>query len=198
MRNEAPPLLPIFRSQVQADLLAALLLHPDGEYTVAELARRLDVPVSTLHREAQRLEEAELITGRAVGRARLLRVNTGNRLIGPLTQLLLATFGPHLVIEEEFGQLNADEILIYGSWAARYLGEPGPPPNDIDVLVVGHPNRADVYDAADRAQQRLGIPVNPKITSPARWSAADDPFIREVRATPTVTLHGDVQQARAA
>ena len=26
---------------------------------------------------------------------------------------------------------------IYGSWAARYHHEPGGPPNDLDVLVIG-------------------------------------------------------------
>ena len=56
--------MPIFRSRHQADLLAWILLHPSEEYTLTELAKRLGVPVNTLHREVQRLTEAGLLTSR--------------------------------------------------------------------------------------------------------------------------------------
>src|SRR5450756_2515832 len=61
MRSEAPALMPIFRSQHQAALLAWLLFHPDHEYTLTELAKRLHVPLTTLQREAQRLVVAGLL-----------------------------------------------------------------------------------------------------------------------------------------
>jgi len=41
-----------------------------------------------------RLEAAGLITSRPVGRSRLLRANTAGCIARPLTDLLLATFGP--------------------------------------------------------------------------------------------------------
>jgi len=37
MRSSAPALLPVFRSQLQADILAALLLNPGREYSLTEL-----------------------------------------------------------------------------------------------------------------------------------------------------------------
>ena len=79
--------------------------------------------------------------------------------MGP--QLAIMAFGPPLVIGEEFGSVDGIEaIYIYGSWAARQRGEPGPTPNDIDVLVIGRPDRDEIYDAAQRAQRRLGREVN--------------------------------------
>lgn len=181
--------MPIFRSRHQAELLSILLLHPDRDYTVSELSRWLGVPMSTLHREVRRLERAGLLRSRSVGRARLLRANSDNRLLRPLTDLLTATFGPHTVIVEEFRELSGVErLLIFGSWAARYHGETGPPPQDVDVLVVGRPDRSAVYEAADRAQQRLGLPVNPTIISRTRWSDPDDGFARDVRSSPSLDL----------
>lgn len=189
MRSDAPALLPIFRSRHQADLLTWLLLHPDQEYTVTDMAERLNVPLTTLHREAQRLVSAELLRCRTVGRARLLKANPEHRAIAPLTHLLEVTFGPHTVIEDEFADLPCiDRVLIYGSWAARYHGAPGAPPGDLDVLVVGNPNRADVYDAADRAQARLGLPVNPVIRTPQQWTSAADSLIQQIQSSPTVTV----------
>ena len=53
-------------------------------------------------------------------------------------------------------------MLIFGSWAARHAGEAGAVPHDVDVFVVGEGVvRVDVYEAADRAQERLGFPREP-------------------------------------
>ena len=38
MRSDAPALLPILRSRHLAEILTVLLLHPDVEYTLSELA----------------------------------------------------------------------------------------------------------------------------------------------------------------
>jgi hypothetical protein len=45
--------------------------------------------------------------GRRVGRARLLSADPAGRYTRPLTELLTLAFGPHLVIGEEFGSLEA-------------------------------------------------------------------------------------------
>jgi AraC-like DNA-binding protein len=180
--------MPIFRSQHQAALLAWLLLHPEHEYTLTDLAKKLDVPLTTLQREAQRLVAAGILQDRTLGRARLLRANMSNRSAAPLTQLLAVTFGPETVIGEEFDLTNAARVLIYGSWAERYHGTPGPAPNDVDVLVVGNLERADVYDAADRAQVRLGMQVNPVMRTPEQWANDADSLVLQIKASPTVDV----------
>lgn len=48
---------------------------------------------------------------------------------------MLTTYGPPALVAREFKDLEkTDAVLLFGSWAARYLGEPGRAPNDIDVL----------------------------------------------------------------
>jgi DNA-binding transcriptional ArsR family regulator len=192
MRSDAPSLLPIFRSRHQAELLTILLLHPGREYTLTELAKALRSPLTTVQREVDRLVEAGLIAERRAGRTRLLRVNGRGRYTRPLTDLMTLAFGPQVAVGEEFVQVDdVDGVAIYGSWAARYHGEPGPPPNDVDVLVVGQPDRADVYAAADRAEQRLSLPVNTTVCSRSRWLDGEDAFVRQVRSQPLVWVAGD-------
>ncbi len=189
MRNAAPALLPVFRSQLQADILAALLLHPEREYSVTDLARRFDAPLSTVHGEVRRLTEAGLLSRRNVGRSALVQANSGNRLVEPLAELLFLSWGPPQVVAEEFAELDgAERVLIFGSWAARYHQQHGPPPHDLDVLVVGRPTREAVYDAADRAQQRLGMPVNPVIRSGNAWRQAADPLVQQIQSGPLVAV----------
>lgn len=189
MRSAAPALLPIFRSRLQADILAALLLRPDDELSLTDLAARFGAPLSTVHGEVRRLVDAGLLIRREAGRSVMVRSDPGNRLTSPLTELLLLSWGPPQVVAEEFAGLRgAEQVLIFGSWAARYQQRPGKPPNDLDVLVVGRPLREDVYDAADRAQQRLGLPVNPVIRTAEAWREETDPLVRHIRSSPFVDV----------
>lgn len=187
MRTSAPPLLPLFRSRLQGDLLARVLLASDSA-TISDLARQLGAPVATVQREVQRLEDAGVLTTRRVGRARVVEADTTNPAFDPLRQLVAIAFGPRQVVAEEFVGVGADLVAIFGSWAARYSGEPGPPPGDVDVLVVGRPDRDEVYDAAERAQRRLARPVNTTIVSQSRWTAAGEPFVKELKRRPLVTV----------
>jgi DNA-binding transcriptional ArsR family regulator len=189
MRSAAPALLPVFRSQLQADILAALLLNPEREYSLTDLAHRFDSPLSTVHGEVKRLTDAGLLHRRNVGRSTMVRANQNNRLVEPLAKLLFLSWGPLQVVADEFSELDgAERVLIFGSWAARYLQWPGPPPHDLDVLVVGHPTREAVYDAADRAQQRLAMPVNPVIRTGDAWREAADPLVQQIQSGPFVVV----------
>ncbi len=165
-----------------------LMLHPEQEYGVSELAMRIGVPLSTLHREVVRLDAAGLIVSRTHGRNRLVRANPDHPASGALARLLEITFGPKAVIGEEFAIDGAEQVVIFGSWAARYDGQVGPPPHDIDVLVIGKIDRADLYEAADRASARLGIEVNPVVRNPKQWADPVDVLVAQIQASPHVTV----------
>ena len=189
MRSAAPALLPVFRSKLQADILAALLLNPEREYSLTDLAQRFDAPLSTVHGEVRRLTEAGLLRRRNVGRSAMVQANPNNRLVEPLAEVLFLSWGPLQVVADEFSSLDgAERVLIFGSWAARYLQRPGPPPGDVDVLVVGEPTRESAYDAADRAERRLGMPVNPVIRAADAWRDGVDPLIQQIQSGPFVVV----------
>jgi DNA-binding GntR family transcriptional regulator len=76
MRSAAPALLPVFRSPLQADILAALLLNPDDEYSLPDLAERFGAPLSTVRGEVKRLTDAGLLRRRHVGRSAMVRANS--------------------------------------------------------------------------------------------------------------------------
>lgn len=82
-------------------------------------------------------------------------------------------------------------MAIYGSWAARHAGTAGAAPNDVDVLVIVDVPRHDMYEAAERSEQRLSLPVNPVLCSRERWLARADPLIQQVRTAPIVWVAGE-------
>ena len=50
------------------------------------------------------------------------------------------------------------------------------------------PPQESVYDAADRAQQRLAMPVNPVIRPAEAWRDAADPLIQQIQSGPFVAV----------
>ena len=56
------------------------------------------------------------------------------------------------------------------------------------MLVVGAVDRAEVYDAADRAQKRLGMQVNPVIRTPQQWAEDADSLVVQIKASPTLDV----------
>lgn len=202
VRATAPPLLPLFRSQLQGELLALVLADPSRQWTIDELVQRTGEPYQTVATEVRRLQQTELFAVTTVGRTKLLSANEANPYLRPLRQLVTMAFGPPTVIGEELWSVDGIEaIYVYGSWAARYHGEPGAAPNDIDVLVIGRPDRDDAYDAAQRAQRRLGREVNVTQRTRKQWDNATDGFSEQVRRSPMVEVpyprnHDAVQQGQ--
>lgn len=178
---------------MQGDLLALLLLHPEGEWMISDLARRLGAPLTTVQGEVSRLTASGILSDRKVGRARLVRANPDHPATAPLAQLTLVTFGPQVVVAEEFADLGADRVMIFGSWAARYHGQEGSAPADIDVLVVGDDvKRAVVYAAAEHTEARLRIPVNPVVRKTGAWAdPAGDALLADIKSGPVVTVVGE-------
>jgi hypothetical protein len=137
MKVGAPPLLPLLRSQVQGDMLALLYLHPETSYSLTEIARKLGRSVPGVRNEVERLVTAGYLRDRRVGNVRQVSAETDSPVYQPLTHLLMVTFGPRQVLSDLLAGMDGiDEAYIYGSWAARYTGESGSVPNDIDVLVA--------------------------------------------------------------
>jgi hypothetical protein len=189
VRTEAPPLLPLFRSEGQGRLLARVYLSPDRPAPLADLARELGLDAGGLTREADRLERAGLVRSERIGRQRLLRPNTESPYYRDLHGLLMTAFGPAALVGPVLGRIEGVEAAyFFGSWAARYLGEPGHDPADVDVMVIGRPPRSAVARASREVSERIGREVNATIVSAERWKAARDGFLRTVKAGPLVPL----------
>lgn len=194
MNKSAPALLPLFRSDLQARILSHLLLL-EGEVGISELARTLSAPQPTVHREVTRLIDAGILTDRTLGRTRLVSANEANPANRPLRELMEIAFGPAVLLRTAIGQLAGIQYaFIYGSWAARYTGRTGPAPADIDLMIIGSPDPAELHTALTPVETQLRREVNYVVVAPETWDRrSEDPFLSEVDAGPTVPIRGDQQ-----
>jgi predicted nucleotidyltransferase len=181
--------MPIFRSAAQGRILAWLLLSPDREQPIATLVPVAGVAQPNVLREVNRLVEAGLLRERRAGNTRLVAANTSSPYYQPLVQILGRAYGPASVVPDELAEVaGIERAVIVGSWAQRFQGEPGPPPNDVDVVVVGRPNGRALRRANARLEERLGVPVQITVVTPEEWDERRSGFLQEVQDRPHLTV----------
>ena len=189
VRTSPPGLIPLFRSEGQARLLAVLFDRTRPPLSIGQLSVLADSPIPTVSREVQRLAEHEMVDIEQVGRTRLVTANWGLPWAATLAELLAQTVGLPAIIGRALAEVPAvEEAYIFGSWAARYVGEDGRQPNDIDLLVVGDVLLDDLRAPLKPAEMTAGLYVNPTIVPRSQWEDLDDPFVATVRERPLVPV----------
>lgn len=195
MKVTAPSLAPILRSDAQGRILARVLANPEKRYSLSDLVTWSKTSMPTVTREVRRAEEAGIVVTEKVGPIRFVRAGVDHPLHNSVRRIILATYGPPIVVAEEFADVEgADAVVLFGSWAARYAGEPGRAPNDVDVLVIGSADRDVVDEAAERAERRIGMPVQATVRTRLQWESGRESFIREIKSRTMVPVLSDVEQ----
>ncbi|HEX6450359.1 MAG TPA: hypothetical protein VF060_12975 [Trebonia sp.] len=189
-RSSAPSLLPILRSQQQGEILALVLGDPDLELSLTEISARTGAPHPSVYREIERAEHAGLVTTRKIGNTRLVRANTESPYYAGLADVLTKAFGVPAVLADVLGPVDGiADVYVFGSWAARHAGQPGQRPvGDIDVLVLGNPDRDDLYEALSTAEQRLSRPVEATIRDAGWLESGTGAFHDTVISRPLLRL----------
>jgi hypothetical protein len=189
-KTPAPSLLPILRSQQQGEILALLLGDPDLELSLTEISSRTGAPHASVYREVERGEHAGLLTWRKVGNVRLVRANTASPYYQGLSDVLTKAFGPPAVLAGLLADVaGIAAAYIYGSWAANHAGQPSKRPvGDIDVLILGDPDRDALYAALSVAEDRLGRPVQATIRDTSWLDSGNGAFHATVTSRPMVQL----------
>ena len=188
--STAPPrLAPIFRSDTQLQVLGATYLEPERHFSIPDLVERAARPQPTVAREVDRLVEAGLLETELRSGRRSVWANTTSPIFDELRSILLKTIGPKAVLEQQFRALHGVErALIYGSWARRYRGEPGPLPQDVDVMIIGTGDVGEIRAEADFASRKLGRDVNVSVLSPEEWHSSTTGFVSHLKTEPLVEL----------
>lgn len=180
--------LPIFRSDTQAAVLTELYVYANKALSLTDLARRLNISTAAVHKEVERLEEAGLVVSERQGRSRLVSANGTSPFAVELRSLLVRAFGPSDLLRQELAALDGiDRAFIYGSWARSEHGEPGQP-NDIDVMVIGAPDLAALYERIRAVESRIGHQVQVTVLTEEEWNADATGFLRTVSDSPMLSL----------
>jgi len=168
------------------------MCRAESPITLVEISRQTNVPYATVHREVRRLVDAGILLEDRVGQAVVVEFNPDSPLTAPLRQLIHSTLGPVPVLKDLFSVIDdIDSVYIFGSWAERASGISGPPPSDIDLMVIGNPKVSDIYGACRAAGLRLQQTVNPIIMSKNQWRE-ETVFNQSVKSRQLITIVGEL------
>jgi predicted nucleotidyltransferase len=171
-------------------VLGLLLLHPDEDYHVRELARQTGTLPGTLHKELARLATAGLLLRKEQGNQVRYQANRLSPVFPELAGLLRKTTGAAQTIAEALTSLNPPLALIFGSVASGTEVAS----SDVDLLVITGSSFADVVRAIYPAQAELGREINPVVYSAKelkRRVQKQDSFVLNLLGTPKIFLMGN-------
>lgn len=173
-------------------VLGLLILHPENQYHVREIARLTNTVAGSLHRELSKLARAEILIRKGSGNQVYYQANRQCPIFEELASILRKTTGIVDVLADSLEAI-ADKIsvaLVFGSIASGKETSG----SDIDVLVIGDISFVDVVTALHSAQERLGREINPKVYGIAEWQKLIDNknmFAQEVLSKQKLIIIGD-------
>ena len=169
--------------------LSLLLLHPDTDYHVRELARLTGTAPGTLHKELAKLAATGLLLRKTQGNQVRYQANQQCPVFPELAGLLRKTTGAAEVLATALAPLAPPLALIFGSVASGTETAS----SDIDLLIIGNIGFADVVRATHPAQAELGRDINPVVYSANEFKRRvdeQDPFVLDLLANPKIFLTG--------
>lgn len=175
-------------SELRREVLAAFFARPGLIVHPRELARRLDRSPQVVARELARLEAAGILTSATVGRARRYQVDGTSPIADSVRALVVKTIGVEARIRAALEDVpGIEEAFIFGSYASGT----DRPDSDVDVLVLGAPDRRLLAEKLVEVEQDLGRDVGVSTyrrEELQRLRIAGDPFISDVFGRPMVPL----------
>jgi predicted nucleotidyltransferase len=179
-------LMPRGRSRV----LAALLLHPERDLYLREIALRAGVSLSSVQKEVARLTDAGILLRARRGRQTFYRANTRSPLFAELRAILLKTVGLGDALRQALAAMPVAVAFVYGSIAAGEDREG----SDADLMVIGDATPRTVSDALGEVERELGREVNAVVLTEHEFRARiarGDPFLANVTVGPKLFVIGD-------
>ncbi|MGY0611253.1 nucleotidyltransferase domain-containing protein [Luteimonas sp. A501] len=178
--------------QTRQAVLAVLLLQPEANFHLRELARMTGSHAGTLGRELDKLVAAGLVLRREQGNQVRYQADRACSLYGELAAMFRKTHGAVPVLREALAPLApvVKAAWIFGSVAlgAEVAG------SDVDLFVIGDAGFADVVRAIHPAQVELGREINPVVYSATEFRrklATGDAFAKQLLDGPMLMVMGD-------
>jgi predicted nucleotidyltransferase len=144
-------------------VLALFFGRPMQAFYLRQIVRETGAGVGSVQRELRRLLSAGLVTRVKAGNQVHYTVNRGSPVFPELQSLITKTVGIGDVLLDSLSQLRKRKFIkvafVYGSVAAgKHSAQ-----SDVDLMIVGDIDLADLLPMLRGAQEHLGREINPTV-----------------------------------
>ena len=161
-------LISVLLPKTRRAVLAATLMHPDRWWFLADLARHIGVPPSSLQREMDALVEVGILLRRQEGKQVYFTPDSNCPILPELQGIMTKTLGLVDVLQDTLRPFKKSirTAFVYGSIArSEELSN-----SDVDLMLIGSVSLADLSPSLQKAEERLARQVNPTLLSAEEFS----------------------------
>jgi predicted nucleotidyltransferase len=175
------------RSKIRQRILALIMDAPDRRMHLRGIARAVGTSAGTAARELGRLEEAGLVRRTREGNQVYFEARPGQPLYGQIRDLVRQVAGVPIILRRHLsGLAGVERAMIFGSYAHGSIKSD----SDVDVLIIGKPDRDELTERLEMASLEISRPVNEVVMTGEELVARrirGDQFIRSIDSGPTIS-----------
>ncbi len=148
----------LFTSSTRIKLLTLFLLHPDDEYFIRELTRKLDEQINSVRRELDNLKKIGLLKSKFKLRKKFYVVDKNFVIFQELRSIILKTMSNHEEISKKLSKCgNVDYMVLSGIFVNKN--------STVDLLMVGDNINKDRLETILNSEVATKRPVRYSILS---------------------------------
>lgn len=173
-------------------VLALLYSHADESYYFRQIVRITGIGLGALQRELKILSEAGIIQRTVLGNQVYYQANPECPVFTELKNIVMKTVGISDVLKTALAPATEHirVAFIFGSLAKGNERSD----SDVDIIVIGDINFADVVSMLGHVQDTIGREINPIVYSPGEFRSklmANNHFLKNIMKSSRYFLIGD-------
>jgi predicted nucleotidyltransferase len=181
------------RSKIRHRILLLIMDGPDRRIHLRGIARAVGTSAGTAARELGRLEKAGLVRRTREGNQVYFEARPEQPLFGQIRDVVRQVAGAPVILRRHLtGLAGIERAVIFGSYDHR----PFKSDSDVDILIVGNPDRDELTERLEMASLEISRPVNEVVMSPEELDARrvrGDRLIESIDAGTTILVVGPAQ-----
>lgn len=184
----------LFTSTTRTRILKLLLLNPDKEFHLRELAREIGITPVYVNKELQNLKDLNLVLCSRKGNLSIFQINRGSLIFPELKNIFLKTEIFVEIIKESVKKLKIEFAFIYGSFAKGVESKE----SDIDLFVAGSIHEDELGRIIHEIEKRIKREVNYILWRVELFlrRAKKHHLLNEIAKNPVIMLVGDENELR--
>ena len=181
-------------SRTRSKILSLFFSHPDEEFYVREVVRRVRENYNSVRRELNKLTSVGVLLSKRRGNLRCFQVNKKLPIYEDLKMIFIKTDGIGNELKAVLKKQKKIQLaFIYGSWAEgkeKFL-------SDIDVFIIGEVNEDKLIEGLNALEKRLSRNINYVIFFRDEFNRRmrnKDPFVKNVIEGKKIILIGELNE----
>jgi len=160
-------------------ILETFFNHPEKEYYLNELAKKLDKKPGIFQRDINKLNKDNILESSYNGNRRFFRLNKKYPLYKELQSIFFKTTGIEGSLKGAVEKIKGiKKAFIYGSYAQGKER----PMSDVDLFVIGTINENDLIDSILKLESKLEREINYTLMTEKEFNEKEksDSFVKNV------------------